>query len=214
MPPTPDDGSGPLDVDAAFAEIVARWGEDPVEPDRTRSGGAEQDGAVEEDEGDAAPGQAPDDGDRPPRHLADDADDAGDAADDGDARDTGDPGDRARLVRPAAPAEPAAEDVPDPDWFATPRRAEEDEPAELRALGEEGFVPADPAPLPRDVVGWAAWIAVVGAPLFLLVVALAWDDVPALLTAITAGVFIAGFATLVVRLPSRRDDDDDDGAVV
>ncbi|WP_432523705.1 hypothetical protein [Kineococcus sp. SYSU DK006] len=75
-------------------------------------------------------------------------------------------------------------------------------------------MPEDPKPLPRDLIGWAAWIAVVGAPVFLLVVALAWDDVPQLLTAATAGVFVAGFATLVVRLPSSRDDDDDDGAVV
>ncbi|WP_432541140.1 hypothetical protein [Kineococcus sp. SYSU DK002] len=215
MPPTPDDGSGPLDVDAAFAEIVARWGEDPVEPDRPR-----QDGAAPRDEaGDDARDDAQDpveedveddeddedDEDPSPRHLADDADGPGSA--DG-------PEDRARLIRPAAPAGPDAGDVPDPEWFATPRRPQEDEPAELRALGEEGFVPADPAPLPRDVVGWAAWIAVVGAPLFLLVVALGWDDVPALVTAITAGVFVAGFATLVIRLPSRRDDDEDDGAVV
>ncbi|WP_432511899.1 hypothetical protein [Kineococcus sp. SYSU DK001] len=208
MPPTPDDGSGPLDVDAAFAEIVARWGEDPVEPDRARHDGADPGAEDADDVRDEAQDEAVDEGDRSPRHLAGDGTDAG--TDDG----TDEPEDRARLIRPAAPADPGSTgDVPDPDWFATPRRPDED-PPELRALADEGFVPADPAPLPRDVVGWAAWVAVVGAPLFLLVVALGWDDVPQLMTAITAGVFVAGFATLVIRLPSHRDDDDDDGAVV
>jgi hypothetical protein len=203
VPRNPDDGSGPLDVDAAFAEIVARWGEDaparrdnPAEPDGEESADAE---------------------DRSPRHLREDAEDAG-------SEESGEPAaapleDRVRLVKPAQPLPPApkedvpTEDVPSPEWFAHPRQRDE-EPPELRALGEETFVPAEPGPLPRDVVGWAAWIAVVGAPLFLLVVALGWHDVPRLLTAITAGVFVAGFATLVIRLPSSRDDDDDDGAVV
>ncbi|NAZ87702.1 hypothetical protein GTR00_16605 [Kineococcus sp. T90] len=115
-------------------------------------------------------------------------------------------------MRPARPLPPAPrEDVP-----AVPRRAERPPgPAELADLDEgERFVPAEPAPLPRDLVGWAAWAAVVGAPLFLLVVALARREVSALVTAITAAVFVAGFATLVVRLPGSRDENDDDGAVV
>ncbi|PRY17495.1 hypothetical protein [Kineococcus rhizosphaerae] len=193
MPPTPDDGSGPLDVDAAFAEIVARWGEDVPDPENLDDEARDQG----EDQG--------------PRHLAapDEQDGAGDEAAAGPG-----PEDRSRLVRPAAPLPPPPrEDVPATGSFATPRQRD-DEPIELRSLSEESFVPADPAPLPRDVLGWAAWIAVVGAPLFLLVVALSWQDVPQLLTAITAAVFVAGFATLVVRLPSSRDDDDDDGAVV
>jgi hypothetical protein len=199
VPRTPDDGSGPLDVDAAFAEIVAHWGEDvPVA------------GAEDRDATDA--GSA---------HAADDAaDDDTDETDDEDETDTAGPraGDTVRpeprLVRPATPLPPPPhEDVPTPEWFATPRQRD-DEPAELQSLGEETFVPAEPQPLPRDVLGWAAWIAVVGAPLFLLVVALGWQDVPQLVTAVTAGVFVAGFATLVIRLPGSRDDDDDDGAVV
>ncbi|MEZ0490730.1 hypothetical protein AB2L28_00580 [Kineococcus sp. TBRC 1896] len=217
MARTPDDGSGPLDVDAAFAEIVAHWGDDvtaPERPDDTQrpdprddveDGAAPTDPAAETpaDEQTADEQTAPPepDEDRTPRHRA--AEEAGEGTED-----------RGRLVRPAAPLPPPPrEDVPPPEWFATPRQRD-DEPAELRALGEERFVPAEPAPLPRDVVGWAAWIAVVGAPLFLLVVALGWKDVPQVMTAITAAVFVAGFATLVIRLPGSRDDDDDDGAVV
>jgi hypothetical protein len=210
VPRDPDDGSGPLDVDAAFAEIVARWGDDaPTRP---------------------APGEnsAEEAQDSSPRHLRDediknredhkDHKDHENHADDGDEPPAAE--DRVRLVKPALPPAPKEElpaedvsDVPSPEWFAAPRPRDED-PPELRALSEERFVPAEPGPLPRDLVGWAAWLAVVGAPLFLLVVALGWHDVPRLLTAITAGVFVAGFATLVIRLPSSRDDDDDDGAVV
>ncbi|WP_380175114.1 hypothetical protein ACFEMC_07660 [Kineococcus sp. DHX-1] len=212
MSRTPDDGSGPLDVDAAFAEIVAHWGDDTAAPERaddardaTPAEPADTAG-TDDPTRDGSPATPAEDTtaaeDRSPRHRAG-AEDPAES-----------PEDRTRLVRPAAPLPPAPrEDVPSPEWFATPRQRD-DEPAELRALGEDRFVPADPSPLPRDVVGWAAWIAVVGSPLFLLVVALGWNDVPQLMTAITAAVFVAGFATLVIRLPSSRDDDDDDGAVV
>ena len=199
---TPDDGSGPLDVDAAFAEIVAHWGEDvpPAAGDGTRGG------STREDTG--HPGEPDGAGTRPDDRPDASADAEGPAA----APGTGPARPEPRLVRPAAPLPPPPrEDVPAPDRPATPR---DEEPPELRAPGEdEGFVPAEPQPLPRDVLGWAAWAAVVGAPLFLLVVALGWKDAPRLITAIAAAVFVAGFATLVVRLPGSRDDDDD-GAVV
>ena len=179
MPSNPDDGSGPLDVDAAFAEIVAHWGDaDPREV--TAAGDAPADGAIAPQPGTAGPGDA--------APLPDSA----------------------RTVRPARPLPPAPrEDVP----HVPPAREEIDEDLALAGL-EDRFVPPEPQPLPRDLVGWGAWIAVIGAPLFLLVVALAWRAVPALVTAATAVVFVGGFATLVVRLPSSRDDDSDDGAVV
>ena len=179
VPSNPDDGSGPLDVDAAFAEIVAHWG----------------DAAAGEDT--AAP-EAPSDGTTPPPRPS--------PAAPGDATSLTE---SARTVRPARPLPPAPrEDVPQ----VPPSREDVDEDMALAGL-DDRFVPPEPQPLPRDVVGWAAWIAVIGAPLFLLVVALGWQDVPQLLTAVTAGVFVAGFATLVIRLPGSRDDDDD-GAVV
>ncbi|NAZ84222.1 hypothetical protein GTR02_20675 [Kineococcus sp. R8] len=183
MPSTPDDGSGPLDVDAAFAEIVAHWGDTDLHGGPGRSDdGAEESGAPAPRPG--TPGAR--------------------------AHGTPETGDAARTVRPARPLPPAPrEDVP----AAPPGRDEVDEDMALAGL-DEGFVPPEPQPLPRDLVGWGAWVAVVGAPLFLLVVALAWRSVPPLVTAATALVFVAGFATLVVRLPSSRDDDSDDGAVV
>ena len=53
-----------------------------------------------------------------------------------------------------------------------------------------------------------------GAPLFLLLAALFWPSAPTLLVAAAVTAFVAGFSTLVVRLPARREDDGDDGAVV
>ncbi|MCI2239671.1 hypothetical protein MO973_42000 [Paenibacillus sp. TRM 82003] len=197
MPADPDDGAGRLDVDAAFAEIVARW-DDEGPAERGTPSPAPWDGDDGPDDGSHRPDDGPDDGQGPHGSGA-----AGSP-----------PRPEARTVRPARPLPPAPrEDAPRAPAGGG-RRAEV--PEELRDLDAgERFVPAEPAPLPRDLVGWAAWTAVVGAPLFLLVVALAWRDVPALVTVVTAAVFVAGFATLVVRLPGSRDDEDgDDGAVV
>lgn len=225
MPPTPDDGSGPLDVDAAFAEIVARWGDDA----RADDADAFTDGTGPADT--TTTGGTSDGGASGRHALPGPVDRAGDTDDNRDHnrdhnRDDVRNADSARTVRPARPLPPAPrEDVPQAPpgsaWgepFPVPTgrdsAADDLDPAELAFLEADTFVPDEPKPLPRDLVGWAAWIAVVGAPLFLLVVALGWRDVPQLVTAVTAGVFVVGFATLVVRLPSSRDDDDDDGAVV
>ncbi|WP_337059624.1 hypothetical protein [Kineococcus sp. G2] len=192
MPADPDDGAGRLDVDAAFAEIVARW-DDEGPAERGTPSPALRDGDDGPDDGFHRPGGS-EDGQAPHSTGA-----AGPP-----------PRPEARTVRPLPPA--PREDAPRVPAGGG-RRAEV--PEELRDLDAgERFVPSEPAPLPRDLVGWAAWGAVVGAPLFLLVVALAWRDVPALVTVVTAAVFVAGFATLVVRLPGSRDDDGDDGAVV
>lgn len=222
MTPTPDDGSGPLDVDAAFAEIVARWGDDARSDDAAAVAGDPDERDGRDTDGRDADGRNTDgrSGDRTgPEATGTTADGPGRHAMPPPVR----PEAEARTVRPAQPLPPAPrEDVPPTasTWGEhVPRPATRDgaaddlDPAELAFL-DERFVPEEPRPLPRDLVGWAAWAAVVGAPLFLLVVALAWRDVPQLVTAATAAVFVAGFATLVVRLPRSRDEDDDDGAVV
>ena len=53
-----------------------------------------------------------------------------------------------------------------------------------------------------------------GGPLFLLIAALFWRDLPQLLLLLAVAAFVGGFAVLVVRMPRDRADDDDDGAVV
>jgi hypothetical protein len=100
-----------------------------------------------------------------------------------------------RLVRRAS--EPAEE--PDPSYWP-----------------EEHYVPPAPPPLPSlDRVARFAWLGVVGGPLLLLVGAVFNLGLDRWVTLTALAGFIAGFATLVARMPDRSaDDDGDDGAVV
>ncbi|WP_299530992.1 hypothetical protein [uncultured Streptomyces sp.] len=85
---------------------------------------------------------------------------------------------------------------------------------------DEGhFVPPEPPPLPEaDATAKFAWLGVVGGPvLMLLTVLLGWE-MTWWLTTVCIGGFLGGFATLVARMP--HDDDDEEmgdpgrGAVV
>jgi hypothetical protein len=102
-------------------------------------------------------------------------------------------GDRARIIRRAGPARPAPAEDDDED---------------------DRYVPPPPEPLPQlDSVAKGAWAGVLGGPGYLLVARLVGWQVPdwAALAAIIA--FVAGFATLVVRMSDRPRDDYFDGAV-
>lgn len=82
---------------------------------------------------------------------------------------------------------------------------------------DEGFVPADPAPLPRPTSDWTFWgalLGLVGGPIFLLYRVFLHPDDGKLPIALAIAVFIAGFVLLVLRSPVSRDADGDDGAVV
>lgn len=80
---------------------------------------------------------------------------------------------------------------------------------------EEGhYVPPPPPPLPStDKVTKAAWLALVGGPLYLLVTVLLGWQVPGWAAFLAVAAFIGGFVALVLRM---GDDprDPDDGAVV
>jgi hypothetical protein len=157
-----------LDVDSAFAAIVAGWG-DAVTPGQSHPWPAVEDLVTEDDDRPTVTGTPTDDPPPPPARRV------------GDLRLSSD--------EPAERVEPA--DVDD----------------------GEGFIPPDLPPLPRaDLVSRLAWAGVVGGPLFLLIAALFWRDLPELLLLVAVAAFVGGFAALVVRMP--RDHDDDDGAVV
>jgi hypothetical protein len=80
---------------------------------------------------------------------------------------------------------------------------------------EEGYVPPEPPPFPRgDLVSRLAWGAVIGGPVFLLIAALIWRSLPTVLLLVALLSFVAGFVTLVARMPPDHPDDSDDGAVV
>lgn len=108
------------------------------------------------------------------------------------------PARRPRIIRRAGPGRP--------DQVAQ----DDDEDDE-----DSRYVPPPPEPLPPlDPVAKGAWAGVLGGPGYLLIARLADWQIPdwAALLAIVA--FVAGFATLVVRMGDRPRDDDDDGAVV
>jgi hypothetical protein len=90
-----------------------------------------------------------------------------------------------------------------------------DTPGEAADGDEPGYVPPEPPPLPRgDLLFRLAWIGVIGGPLFLLLAALFWRDLPQSLLLLCLVAFVGGFVTLVARMPGDHRDDDDDGAVV
>jgi hypothetical protein len=132
---------------------------------------------------------------------------------------------------------PAAEDLSDPDAGPGDEPSDEesfDEPADARRVvltgplpggsavpgeviadDDGGYVPPDPPPLPRgDLVSRLAWAGVLGGPLFLLVAAIVWQELPKGLLLAALAAFVGGFATLVARMPGDGPDDRDDGAVV
>ena len=77
------------------------------------------------------------------------------------------------------------------------------------------YIPPPPPPLPEgDNITKAAWVGVLGGPLWLILATLlGWG--PGGITGLIAVLaFVAGFITLVARMGDDRSDDEDDGAVV
>jgi hypothetical protein len=128
---------------------------------------------------------------------------------------------------------PAAEDVPpDPDDDPAARPGRLLRPAgatigfeELRDVAEptprpdpdDHFEPPLPPPVTLpDTVSRLAWAGFLGGPLFLLLATAADLDIAGWPGLLGLGAFMAGFVTLVARMPDRSPDDlgGDDGAVV
>ena len=184
------------DVDAEFADIIARWDEVeslPDAPDATGAGPAldagRDAGAVETSADPTAPGEAPQSrgtGINPPLRP-----------------NTNPPPTRPFVVWRGAEI-PEAEDpeaAPDPV-----------ELRDLSDLDDEHFEPGPTAPLPpqEDLQFWGIIVGLVAGPLVLLWLVLFRPDVSDWWTIGALGLTVMGFVLLVLRQPHARDEDDPD----
>ncbi|MER5434720.1 hypothetical protein [Streptomyces sp. NPDC002588] len=198
--PEPEEQSVPFDEEAAWAAIVAGYGEEPPDPPGARPFRSIEDLALPDigtdDDGSGAGGG------EPGREPAEDpGEDAGEEQ------------------KPAKPLGSSISFAPG----VGPRDHSLREPAE-EAFDEDDedddeghFVPPEPPPLPEaDTTAKFAWLGVIGGPVLLLLAVLLGWDMTWWLTTLCLGGFLGGFATLVARM--RPDDEDDEdpgrGAVV
>ncbi|MEU7256099.1 hypothetical protein AB0B21_09840 [Streptomyces rimosus] len=235
---SPRDPRDPLDEEAAWAEIVAGYGEAPAFPDEDGPVSSTDRGGADSPSGDRAPGdRAPGTGtDRADRGRTDeDRPDGTPRADGkppekaGPGRADGDDGgltveERPRSEpSPGAPGRPGGDSVGSFVVFAPgvgPRdwSAKEASDNDFDDSDEGHFEPPEPPPLPKaDVTAKFAWIAVLGGPLLLVLMVLLQQPVTWWITLLGIGGFLGGFATLVARM--KHDDEDEDdlpggGAVV
>lgn len=215
----------PIDEEAAWAAIVAGYGEEPADPPGAKPFKSVEDLALLESDLNQTPN------DKRPRNKT---------PEEKTSKDKKDKARKDKTPKDEAP-EPGAEPGPDAGadagagagadkpalgssiTFAPgvsgPRDYQVAEPKDddFDESDEGHFVPPEPPPLPEaDVTSRFAWLAVIGGPvLMLLAVLLQWNMTWWLAT-LCVGGFLGGFATLVARM-SHGDDEDDDpgrGAVV
>ncbi|GAA2456614.1 hypothetical protein [Streptomyces glaucus] len=190
----PDERGVPLDEEAAWAAIVAGYGEEPPDPPGAKPFKSVEDLALlEAGTNDEPSGTSAALGD-------------GTAVeDDGDDEDGG--GDPPAAARPLGGSVSFAPGV-GPRDYTVPEPAEED----FAADDEGHFVPPEPPPLPEaDATAKFAWLGVLGGPVLLLLAVLFGWDMTWWLATLGIGGFLGGFATLVTRMRTDDEDDDDPG---
>jgi hypothetical protein len=186
---------GDKDVDAQFADIVARWDEVPSLPDApdSPSDGVSDDrlgmprGAADEDASPSARGT----GVNPPLEPS--------------SNPTNPPPVRPFVVWRGAEPDPEDEDHTPPELV------------DLPVDDDEHFQPGPLQPLPpqEDLQFWGIIVGLVGGPLLLLWLVLFRPNVSDWWTLGALLLTIGGFVLLVMRQPHSRDEDDpDNGARV
>ncbi|MGW1022415.1 hypothetical protein ACWD4J_01670 [Streptomyces sp. NPDC002577] len=193
----PEERGVPFDEAAAWAAIVAAYGEEPPDPPGAKPFKSVEDLALLEIEHNGQGAAGPD------RDTDADADDEDrpDAPGAWDKRGGAD-----RSGRPLGSSISFAPGVGPRDYAAP-------EPSDDFDTDDEGhFVPPEPPPLPAaDTTAKFAWLAVVGGPVLLLLAILLGWDMTWWLATLGIGGFLGGFATLVMRMQDDDEDDDDPG---
>ncbi|SEC27985.1 hypothetical protein [Streptomyces sp. PAN_FS17] len=191
----PEEQNVPFDEDAAWAAIVAGFGEEPKDPPGAKPFKSVEDLALLETEanGETSGAAAPE-----PK------------------------GDKGETARAAQPAEESGEEKPAGPLGSSvsfapgvgPRDYSVAEPSEddFEPDDEGHFVPPEPPPLPAaDPTAKFAWLAVVGGPVLLLLAVLFGWEMTWWLATLGIGGFLGGFATLVMRMKTDDEGDDDPG---
>ncbi|GGY13015.1 hypothetical protein [Streptomyces tanashiensis] len=211
------DGDGrepqPIDEEAAWAAIVAGYGEEPADPPGAKPFRPVENLSLPEPEEQDEDGDAPEI--RPvkgtawkprpkPAETAETAPEAAEGAGPDEADGDPEPGPERPALGSSIVFAPGVR-------TGGPRDYSPAEPDDGPGGADEGhFVPPEPPPLPEaDATTKFAWLAVVGGPVLMLVAVLLQWDMTWWLTTLCVGGFLGGFATLVARM--KHDDDDDDG---
>ncbi|MET9680863.1 hypothetical protein [Streptomyces coeruleorubidus] len=200
----PDEKGVPFDEEAAWAAIVAGYGDEPPDPP-----GAKPFKSIE----DLALLESPTNDDR-----MDTAGASGDAAkpseperpEGPEAKGSGSVSGSGSGDRPAKPLGGSVSFAPGvgPRDYSAPEPAEDD----FDEDDEGHFVPPEPPPLPSaDPTAKFAWLGVLGGPVLLMLAVLLGWDMTWWLATLGIGGFLGGFATLVMRMRTDDEDDDDPG---
>lgn len=188
----PEEQNVPFDEDAAWAAIVAGFGEEPKDPPGSKPFKSVEDLALLETEanGETSGASAPE-----PK---------------GETAPAAQPADEPGEEKPAGPLGSSVSFAPGvgPRDYSVAEPSEDDfEPDD-----EGHFVPPEPPPLPAaDATAKFAWLAVVGGPLLLLLAVLFGWEMTWWLATLGIGGFLGGFATLVMRMKTDDEGDDDPG---
>ncbi|MGW6458697.1 hypothetical protein ACWF94_22750 [Streptomyces sp. NPDC055078] len=188
----------PIDEEAAWAAIVAGYGEEPADPPGAKPFKSVEDLALLEAEVNETPkGKAGEPSAEPePEPVPDAAADADTKGDEGKPA-LGSSVTFAPGVGGGGPRDYSVAEAKDDD---------------LDESDEGHFVPPEPPPLPEaDVTAKFAWLAVVGGPVLMLVAVLFGWHMTWWLTTLCVGGFLGGFVTLVARMAHGDDEDDDPG---
>ncbi|MFJ3979016.1 hypothetical protein [Streptomyces sp. NPDC090021] len=179
-------GIPPLDEEAAWAAIVAGYGQEPPDPPGSRPFRPIENLLLPEEDVKPLPAEP-----------------------DPDAESKSEP------EPPAAPAPALGSSVVFAPGvgMAGPRDHSLAEPDDddLTSADEGHFVQPEPELPPADTTAKFAWLAVVGGPVLLLLAVLLQWDMTWWLTTLGIGGFLGGFATLVARMQHGDDEDDDPG---
>ncbi|MFD7626258.1 hypothetical protein ACFV7Q_09445 [Streptomyces sp. NPDC059851] len=174
-------GVPPLDEEAAWAAIVAGYGQEPPDPPGTRPFRPIENLMLPEEDVEPLPPkgekepEAPEE-ETPPPPL----------------------GSSVVFAPGVGMAGPRDHSLADPDDDADD-------------ADEGHFVQPEPELPPADTTAKFAWLAVVGGPVLLLVAVLLQWDMTWWLTTLGIGGFLGGFATLIARMQQGDDEDDDPG---